>query len=408
MKPKLFFFTAEYPYGNVSETFIENEIQFLAEAFSEVIIIPTSKSNDKMRPLPLNVKVSNIFVENEKYNRIRIFIKYFRKIIFCFFSEFLTQGNFLNYIKNWKYYLDFILIQANKYQYLNNFLKHKVETNDVFYDFWYANSSLALSFLRKDGLKNKIIIRTHRYDLYDDQWPTNKVPFRNYIFKNSSKIIFSNSHGYTYFISKMKNCDLKKLDIKYLAVHDKNTKSNSQKIKHNDFTIVSCSGVSSRKRVGIIVDVLLKLNQNITWFHFGDGILMNELKEKCTKLPANIKYVLKGHVDNKDVLDFYQNNKIDLFMSFTLSEGLPVSFKEIISFGIPILSTDVCGIPDIVNETTGVLVKTDENIESIVEKVNRIIENYTFDETKIKTFFKNNFLAEKVYPDFINNILLKN
>lgn len=406
---KLFFFTAEYPYGNKSETFIENEIGFLAQKFKEVIIIPSFKSTDKTRLLPSNVKVNNLFIDNKSYNRNKLFAKFFIRIIITFFSEVLISVNFFNYIRNWKYYLDFLIIQSNKYNLLKKLLINEgIDPEDVFYDFWYSNSTIALSFLIKDGFKNRLIVRAHRYDLYDDASEKGRVPFRNFISKHASKIVFSNNHGKKYFLEKVKKIDVKKISVNYLGVFDKNIMATSEKIKNDGFTIVSCSSVSQRKRVNLIPQVLSRLKNKITWIHLGDGELMRELKEECKLLPSNIKCVFKGHVDNETVIAYYQNHQIDLFISFTTSEGLPVSYKEAISFGIPIFSTNVCGIPDIVNENTGVLIDVDENIDSIVKKLEPIINNYTFNENNIKTFFNANFLANKVYPNFIDSILLGN
>lgn len=409
MNSKLFFFTGEYPYGNVSETFIENEIAFLSESFSEVIIFPSSRSNDIIRELPQNVSVCNVFIDNSIYSKRKILFKCFFKIFSTFIFEIFIKSNLKYYLKNWKYYIDFLIIQSNRYLELRKYFKvNPIKQDDVFYDFWYINSSVALSFLRKSGLRNKIVLRAHRYDLYDDQWFTHRIPFRNFIYKHASNIVFSNTHGYNYFIEKIKKINLNKLSIHYLGVYDKNSIPGAQKIKHDDFVIVSCSGVTPRKRVDIIPEILSKLPYNITWFHFGDGLLLEKIKDRAKNLPDNIKCVFKGHIDNKEVLEFYQKNHIDLFMSFTLSEGLPVSFKEVISFGIPILSTDVCGIPDIVNQTTGVLVKVDEEIDNIVKIMERIINFYPFNEIEIRQFLKENFLANKVYPNFINSILLAN
>jgi glycosyltransferase involved in cell wall biosynthesis len=408
MKNKLIFFTAEYPYGNKSETFIENEINFLAEKFQEVVLIPSYKSEDNMRILPSNVTVNNIFIHDLNYKRKKIFFKYFFQIINIFFYESFVFGNFLNYLNNCRYYVDLLCIQFNKFSLLQNLVSTRtISSSDVLYDFWYSNSSIALALLRKSGKKNRIVIRAHRYDLYDEESEAGRVPFRKFISINLTKVVFSNTHGKEYFLSKVPNIDLEKISVNYLGVYDKNVKKREEKILHYGFTIVSCSGISQRKRVELIPQILKKINRNITWIHFGDGCLMNQLKEQCMTLPSNIKYILKGHVDNQAVIEFYQRNHVDLFVSFTTSEGLPVSFKEAISFGIPIFSTNVCGIPDIVNKTTGVMIDVNEDIESIAKKIEEVIDSYKFNEDDIKDYFRKNFLAESVYSDFIDSVLLE-
>ena len=53
-------FTAEFPYGNKSETFLETEILFLSKGFREVHVFPSVKSKF-VRVLPANVKVIDDF-----------------------------------------------------------------------------------------------------------------------------------------------------------------------------------------------------------------------------------------------------------------------------------------------------------------------------------------------------------
>jgi colanic acid/amylovoran biosynthesis glycosyltransferase len=407
MKKKVLFFTAEYPFGNKSETFVENEIEYLSSRFDEVIVVPSFQSDIKIRKLPYNVFVNKIFIEN-RYCRKKIVRKHFVLIASVFFSELFKRGNFLNYLKNWKYYVDFLCLQYHRYLLLRSSLKQmRIDENTLFYDFWYVNSSIALCFLKSDGLKNRIVLRAHRYDVYDEESERGRVPFRTFISKNVSIIAFCSNHGKQYFIKKNPDVDVKKLIVSYLGVPDKYIGNESESLNKGEFTIVSCSGITKRKRVDFIPLALCQLKQNIKWIHFGDGVLMDEVKSRVKNLPPNITCNFMGHVDNAEVISFYQNNKVDLFISFTTSEGSPVSFKEAISFGIPIFSTDVCGIPDIVNVTTGIKVGVDDQISVIAGKLSEIIETYPFNRKEIRKFFLNNFLADKVYTDFIDSILLE-
>lgn len=46
---------------------------------------------------------------------------------------------------------------------------------------------------------------------------------------------------------------------------------------------------------------------------------------------------------NQLVYDFYRNNDVDVFVNLSESEGIPVSIIETISFGVPVVATDVGG-----------------------------------------------------------------
>ncbi|MDZ7720032.1 MAG: hypothetical protein U5K72_14545 [Balneolaceae bacterium] len=58
---KILLFTEEFPFGK-TETFLETEISYLSEEFTNVIILPGRKLNDK-RLLPDNVVVDDSYAE---------------------------------------------------------------------------------------------------------------------------------------------------------------------------------------------------------------------------------------------------------------------------------------------------------------------------------------------------------
>ena len=76
--------------------------------------------------------------------------------------------------------------------------------------------------------------------------------------------------------------------------------------------------------------------------------MMNQIKEMSRELPENIKIDFRGNVKNSDLLEVYKNNQFDLFLNVSLSEGIPVSIMEALSFGIPCIATDVGGTKEIV------------------------------------------------------------
>ncbi len=203
MKRTLYFFTAEYPYGNVSETFIENEINYLAKSFDHIIIFPSEKPNNHLRSLPNNVQVNDLFI-CKKGNFKKVFFRKIFTLLPVFLNESLKQNNFKFYVKNWKYYFDFLSRQYSKYLLLERYLNiNGISNKDVFYDFWYINTAPALSFLKRKGYDIRTIVRAHRYDLYDEEWKEGKVPFRNFIFEYADFSVFSNTHGLNYFKKKL-------------------------------------------------------------------------------------------------------------------------------------------------------------------------------------------------------------
>lgn len=115
----------------------------------------------------------------------------------------------------------------------------------------------------------------------------------------------------------------------------------------------------------------------------------SELREKmCLHIGGNKnEQKLKSMITNGDVSDIIkfegficadkkieQLNWSDVYILPSFNEGLPISILEAMSYGMPIISTPVGGIPEVVDETNGVLV-TPGNEEEIYMALMKYIEN---------------------------------
>jgi glycosyltransferase involved in cell wall biosynthesis len=67
-------------------------------------------------------------------------------------------------------------------------------------------------------------------------------------------------------------------------------------------------------------------------------------------------------------------NWADVYILPSFNEGLPISILEAMSYGMPIISTPVGGIPEVVDKTNGILV-TPGNDSEIYESIKYYVEN---------------------------------
>tara|TARA_B100000508_G_scaffold141097_1_gene146965 strand:- start:57657 stop:58889 length:1233 start_codon:yes stop_codon:yes gene_type:complete len=397
----LFLFTAAYPYGHKNEPFLENEIEYLAREFKEVVIFPHTKPSNEKRVVPENVTINNCMAEadqNPKKKHLLLNIFFTLKIL-------LYSARSLRRIRsfwlNHKLLLDIISIGIIQGTALKKELKNKDLDNTIFYDYWFFNANFSIQYLRKNRKIKKYICRAHRFDIYDESWPTVNVPFLEWRLKNIDEVYFISKHGLNYIKDKLDRADYnKKLKQSYLGVRRPVFDKNRRKCDEL-FTIVSCARVVDFKRVHLIPKVLCKIKSKIKWIHFGDGPLFSELEKNCKNLPEHVEFELKGHTSNTEVHNFYKSCKPDLFMSISVSEGLPVSMMEAIGYGVPILAVDAGGINEIVSDQTGELLRHDIKLERIAKTLDEFIDNKSFQEENVKAFFDNNFSAGKNYGKFI-------
>lgn len=393
----LVLFTAQFPFGQVSETFLETEIQFLSQKFETIYILPASTSND-CRSVPKNVEInpnySNLSIS--KSRKIKLLFQNLKTVLNVFTTEINDKG-FWTCIKNRRVLLDYLSDQLFFREEIEPFIR-QFSSNTVFYDYWFCNKTLALALIKKENKKVKFVARLHGFDLYDERWGEIGVPHRNFKSKHIDKLFFISQDGYNYFKSKIKKSIIDKMTISYLGVLPHVEKS---KIDENVLVIISISRVVSFKNVHEIPFLLAQLERPFKWVHFGDGEDMEMVKNAANKYLKEDQYELKGHVTNGELIAFLQNNHVDLLLSLSSSEGLPVSMMEAQSFGIPILSTAVGGIPEIVvNEKTGFLF---DNAENKIQTFNKAL-NHPFSKGEIISYFNEHFNATINYSKFADTL----
>ncbi|MCR6623610.1 MAG: glycosyltransferase family 4 protein [archaeon YNP-LCB-024-027] len=128
------------------------------------------------------------------------------------------------------------------------------------------------------------------------------------------------------------------------------------------------------KRVEIIIRVIKKLlekNMKVKGLIVGDGPQRIKLENMARPINRYIKFT--GYVSSKEKFECY--HIADIFILPSISEGLPTVLLEAAAFGLPIIATNIHGIPYIViNGKTGFLVNG-EDYNQYVEYAKHLILN---------------------------------
>jgi len=126
-------------------------------------------------------------------------------------------------------------------------------------------------------------------------------------------------------------------------------------IAENEQVILYVGRLIKMKRVEIIIKVikkLLKKNLKVKGLIVGDGPQRTKLEEMARPISHNIKFT--GYLSEEK---FECYHIADLFILPSISEGLPTVLLEAALFGLPIIATNIHGIPDIViHGKTGFLI----------------------------------------------------
>ncbi|MBI5218485.1 MAG: glycosyltransferase [Bacteroidia bacterium] len=384
---KLILFTGSYPFGK-GEGFIGSELKYISKEFESVEIIPVYYGESrKPRQVPGNVSYSEPLL---KENMPVLLLKgiFNRSPVIPFLKEVSSIRN-INCSSLLRWFKIFIgtriLLQHPKLKTLFN------EKKNIFYFYWGTGASYIIPFIQNKS----IIVRLHGSDLYEE---SNPLFLRHMIFSQANRIVFVSDFGMQYFTAKYPEFSHKTFLFK-LGTEDfgKGSASND-----STFRIVSCSSVIELKRVWLISQALsLITDRHILWTHIGDGPLRNKLEQEIKTLPSNISVRLTGHLSIENIIAFYQTYPVDLFINVSSTEGLPVSVMEAISFGIPVIATNVGGTREIVDHETGLLLQKETGKTELAEAIKKMINIDLTDYRKsARLRWEQDFSASDNYGNF--------
>jgi glycosyltransferase involved in cell wall biosynthesis len=411
-KKNLILFTNTFPYDK-GETFLEVEIKYLSHYFNHIIIFPSDK-DIFIRNLPVNTVVDDSFClsVNSGMKRMSILLKsifflhtrmwYLREVVAIFFTPFFSYKNLLT---TFLYAKDAYRKSLVLEQYIDS---HKIDVeNTVFYSYWFMTSSMAMALCKKKNKLKTTITRAHQYDLYQD-YP-NILPFRKFISEYMNFVVPISVDGADYLYNTF-DIDKNKVIVYNLGVENSRVKCRPRPKRDNTLVLLSCAFVSDRKRIWLIseaLDIIVEKYSHIKleWRHIGDGDLntIKTILDKSDKYPSNVKVNFLGYLTNKEVIEYYdKTEEIDVFISTSAAEGKPVSFMEVQSYAIPVISTQSGGVGEIVNQENGFLLPNNATPAEIAEAIVSFLDYATLEEKRINSFktWSEKYDAENNYGTF--------
>ena len=398
----LFLFTLRYPYGT-GETFIENELRVLSELFATIYIFPLS-SVGFSRELPENVKVVH-WEDSYRYEGKKALTKHFFHFFKIFIFEFFRSGTKIKMVKKFAELRSSLLQNLTRADCISQYIDKKANVAPVFYSFWFSDWATVLGVLKEKRIIPNYFSRAHGFDLYAERRKDDLMPFRNFQLHTVKKLFAVSKAGVDYLCKEYQN-SCSKIKLGFLGVFDHGL--NPMK-EEGVFTLVSCSNLVPLKRIHLIIEILKNVKINTQWIHFGDGALKEKLMEQSLQLPTNIKIDFRGQVSNKEILEFYKATPVNLFINASTSEGIPVSIMEAVSFGIPVVATNVGGTAEIVNSKTGILIPCNFDCSMVAEIINSHKTHYISSikfRKGVRDFWADNFDAVENYKLFYSQITI--
>lgn len=395
------------------ESFLQNEFETGLYNNFKILVVPFTKSEDvsAIKGVPFTV------IRTKSKNRGIHLVDIFEGVMHTFFNKYfykelcsLNKRNKLSWI-NVKCAIRFCVGAESKLYRIKKELKLQEidKMKVVFYSYWMHQHAYVAIKLKEEYPNSICISRCHGYDLYEYRAENNYIPFRKYILTHMDGIFPISKNGMDYLVDNYEGYFKREIKLSYLGTFDYGINPNNAT---EVFNIVTCSNMVALKRIDVLIKALAQIvDIKIKWTHYGDGELFVELKELAKEiLPINIEWKFEGKLDNKTLMRRYQTEKIDLFLNVSETEGLPVSIMEAMSFGLPVLATDVGGTSEIVlDQYNGYLLPAciDEYglANKIMEFYNLSLEKKTKMRANARITWETKFNAMENYKEFYSTML---
>jgi len=403
MNNRILIFTDNFPYGK-SESFLETELEYIDHSFEKVSVFPFEKGKDKnLREISDKIEIVKP-VFNKVKNKTEILHKgLFNTSVFLMLIKEGLRSKVWKSSTNFRIWVThFLVIRSLLSEVKRRDLINFFNQFDILYFYWGLRWSQILPFLPPE-IEAKIVVRFHGSDLYEH---TNNyyIPWRYEQLCRINKVIAVSETGKKYIENQYPFLK-EKIIVSRVGTkdHGLNTYNKSETVR-----IVSCSNLVPVKRVDLIAKTLALFKIPVSWVHFGDGPGISVIYTLIRQLPGNIKAEMKGAVEHEELMDYYRTAPIDLFINVSSSEGVPVSVMEAMSFGIPVIATNVGGTSEIVSDKTGLLVNADISPEELAEKIEELTQKKDFIDLQSasRLEWEKKSMAGKVYPEFIEQLLL--
>ena len=170
-----------------------------------------------------------------------------------------------------------------------------------------------------------------------------------------------------------------------------------------DFIIVSVSRLTPKNGIDYLIKAIDRVIDdipNIRLVVIGDGIQRKKLIQLINNLRLTNKIDLLGNIPHSEIPEYL--NIADVFVRPSLEEGFGISFIEAMACKVPVIGSNIGGIPDIIKDAENGYMVVPRNINELVQKLIRLSK----DKELRHNLAENGY--QTVQEKFNWNVVLKN
>ncbi len=245
--------------------------------------------------------------------------------------------------------------------------------------------------------KIKLLVGVFGTNIFDKYWL--KESFFHRIYKKIGKIVFKRANaiqtdGYE-TVDDLKEVFRNKVFWKPVIPSNIKKFSVNRKYENidNKVNILYVGRLVKQKNLKMLIDVIKTIRirtgeKKITFTIIGDGPLREYLESEIKKLGLNDFVRYTKFVKHEEIIEYFQ--KSDIFILTSYYEGFAKVFMEAASAGLPIVTTRVSGVRNIIKEDESGYVIDGGNVDEFCDKLRKLI----YDEDKLRS------MSCKISEDF--------
>ena len=365
---KIVYITANTPYGK-AEAFIPPEIIEVKKQGNEMLVIPLRPEADvwkgaeteEVAKYTMRVPIFSLKVLAESFI---IFCMHPIKVAKLIGRIFNYSGSAFKIIKNLailpKALLISKIVKENKCEHIH---AH-----------WASTTSTA-AYIASYITDIPWSFTAHRWDIAENNMLKEKARTAKFV-----RVI--DEPGYNEMIGfigseYMYKCHKIHVGVKIDQKHIKN------KNKNNILAFAVPAMFVEKKGHTYLLEAIKKLkdqHENMICYFIGDGPLRSSIEKKVNELGLQSTIIFKGNMSHDDLLSMYENGEIDFVVLPSIvtnngeKEGIPVSLMEAMAYKLPVISTNTGGIPELLENGAGIIVKEKDSKE-LAAAMKCLIEN---------------------------------
>lgn len=367
---KIAFIVNKFPA--LSETFILNQITGLIDKGHDVDIFANFVSDDSkihadVKKYHLIDKTHYFHIPNTRIDRVEYTIK------ICLENLFSHPLSLLKFAK--------LFQTKNVYQSLNNLFLLKPFLNKQ-YDIIHCHfGTIGKDYLfLKELLNVKYVTTFHGYDI-TMVLQKNGINYYNDLMENGD-LFLPISDNWKRKLIEMR-CREEKIIVHRMGINTDYFKFKPRRIKHNEkIKLLTIARLAEKKGIKFAIKAVAKVLQkypNLEYRIAGDGPLMNDLHKLIMNLGVQNKISLLGWMTHSEVQNLMEQAHIFVLPSVTShsgdQEGIPVVLMEAQAIGLPVISTQHSGIPELVVDGKSGFLMPERDVEALAEKLQYLIEH---------------------------------